>query len=79
MKILNIGKTVYAVHRRYIREKLTGGVVVVCRVKTYINDGGTIRVILKTIGGKETITSANHRIFHKLEDAILSITTKKKK
>lgn len=70
---------VYAVHRHYIKKKISGGRIVPCRIKTYVNDGGQIQTILKESGNKNEVSSRTHRIFHKLEDAIVAITTKKKR
>jgi hypothetical protein len=79
MKIRAIGTTVFAVHRKYVREKITGGRIIVCRVRTYANEGGRISIILRESGNKHEFSSRTHRIYHKLADAIIAISTTKKK
>lgn len=79
MRIIKIGTTVFAVHRMYIKKKITGGRIEVCKVKTYQNIGGRIQCILKAIGSKIEVNTANYRIYHNLNDAILAISTKNKK
>lgn len=79
MKIRAVGTMVYAVHRKYVREKITGGRILVCKIRSYENVGGVIRAILKQIGSNKMEVSTEHyRIYHNLPDAIIAITTKKK-
>ena len=79
MKIRAIGTVCYVVHRKYVREKITGGRILVCKIRSYENIGGTIRAILKQIGSKAEISSSSHRVYYNLNDAIVAISTTKKK
>lgn len=73
---LNIGDLVYAVHKKYVDEKL-GGRIIVCRVRTFENSKGEIIPILTEVGNvKNRITSENNYIYHHINAAIDAIRTK---
>lgn len=77
MTILKIGTQVFAVHKRYVDEKLHNGTIIVCRVKSYMNYGGEIIPVLKEVGGKTEIKPSTHYVYTDLAKAIKAITTKK--
>lgn len=79
MTISKIGTQMFAVHKRYVDEKLQNGTIIVCRIKSYMNYNGEIVPILKEVGGKAEIKPTTHYIYEDLKKAIKAITTKNSK
>ena len=72
---LKIGSQIYAVHKRYVDEKL-GGKIVVCRTKSFENIQGEIIPILTEVGNaKHIVSPKTHYIYLNLPDAIDAIRT----
>ena len=78
-----IGKTVYAVAKRYATAKdKSGARILVCKVKTYINRDGKVVPVLKepnTKGTQSEITASIYDLFIDLNAAILAIADKPEK
>lgn len=71
---LALGSQMYAVHKKYPDEKLNGGKVIVCRVKSFENRGGKILPILTEKGNaKRTIDFKTHYLYKELNGAIDAI------
>lgn len=77
VQFFKIGATMYAVHKRFKDEKIVGGRVIVCRVKTFENRGGEILPVLTEVGNaKREINPVTHYFFDQIDEAVEAITTK---
>ena len=73
---LKIGSQIYAVHRKYVDEKI-GGKIIVCRLKTFENRGGEIMPVLTEKGNaRYVIPAETHYVYVELSKAIDAIRTK---
>ena len=71
---LKIGSQMYAVHSKYPDEKLNGGKIIVCRVKSFEQRKNRILPILTEKGNsKREIDPTSHYIYTNLSDAIDAI------
>ena len=70
---LKINSTVYAVHNNHDGKKLEGGVILVCKVKTFYNYKREILPKLKVVGSTAEISPATHQLYIHLSDAIDAI------
>jgi len=71
-----IGQKVYAVHNKYAEEKLQGGRIKPCRIKTFENFKGVVRPVLTVIGASRLEIDQNtHQVYDELSDAVQAITT----
>ena len=71
---LALGSQMYAVHKKYQDEKINGGKVIVCRVKSFENKGGEILPILTEKGNvKRVVDPKSHYLFIELPKAIDAI------
>lgn len=71
---LNIGDKMYAVHSRYIDEKLNMGEVKICRVKTFENKKGKIQPVLTVVGASRvTVCPESHYIYRDIDEAVKAI------
>ncbi len=77
MRILPIGKTVYAVSKTYVQKTLPlmGARVIPCKVKTYQNDGDNILTVCSSSLVKGEITDNSHILYDTLDEAILVISS----
>jgi hypothetical protein len=75
MKILNIGTQMFAVHKRYVDQKLKNGTIIVCKIKSYMNYEGEIIPLLREVGGTIKPHPDTHYLFTDLKKAIKAITT----
>ena len=72
---LNVGTKVFAVHKRYVDEKLSGGRVRICKVKTFIEKGGEIIPVLTEVGNaKMELDTTTHHLYYDMDLAIKAIT-----
>lgn len=68
---LNVGTRVYAIHKRYVDEKLSGGKVKVCKVKTFQEKKGEIVPVLTEVGNaKQELDTTNHYLYWDMDVAI---------
>jgi hypothetical protein len=70
---LKINSTVYAVHKTHADEKIPGGKIQVCKVKTFHNVKGKIIPQLKVIGTSAEVNPVTHKIYIELPKAIDAI------
>lgn len=78
MTIHKIGTQVYAVHKAYVDNKSIGGIVRVCKIKTYENIGGKILPVLGIGKSNEIkLDRMNHYIYDSLEEAVNAIDINK--
>jgi len=70
---LKINSTIYAVHERSANKKQHGGKVVVCKVKSFYNDKGTIWPLLKAVGSTAEVHPGSHKLYLELSKAIDAI------
>jgi hypothetical protein len=70
---LKINSTVYAVHNKHASKKLEGGVIQVCKVKTFYNYKEKILPKLKVVGSTAEINPTTHQLFINLSCAIDAI------
>ena len=71
-----IGSTIFAVHKRYADGDIIGGKVIVCRVKSYENRGGTITPILTEVGNARRKVGLDvHYMYNDLDKAVNAIRT----
>jgi len=70
---LKINATVYAVHNGHAGKKLEGGIILVCKVKTFYNHKTEIIPKLKVVGSTAVINPSTHQLFVHLSDAIDAI------
>lgn len=76
-KEFKIGSQMYAVHKKYATEKIMGGRIIVCRVKTFENRGGTVLPVLTEVGNaKREVSPTTHNFYDDVGDAVNAITTK---
>lgn len=74
---LKIGAQIYAVHKKYVKKEANeGGIIKVCRVKTFHNMGGKIMPILTIVGNsKMEVSTKTHKVYVELSKAIDAIRT----
>ena len=71
---LTLGAQMYAVHKKYPDEKMNGGKIIVCRVKSFENRAGEILPILTEKGNaKRVIDPKAHHLYFELPKAIDAI------
>ncbi len=76
LKIYPIGTKVFLVNKKYKDQKLNGGLIIPCKVKTYENKSGKIIPICSEIGASSKIYREDcYYIYDNINDAILSIST----
>ena len=76
LKIYPIGSKVFLTHKKWKDEKIFGGRVIPCKVKSYENIGGTIVPICSEIGNsRNTFTTSTHYLHTSIEEAVLAIST----
>lgn len=74
-----IGTTLYCVYMTYIDDKMSGGKIIPCRVKSYQNIQGEIHPVLTEIGNsRREVSPTTHYIYEDVRDAIAAIDTKNK-
>ena len=74
---IKIGSRIYAVNKKYVDEKINGGRIRVCRVKTFENKQGVIIPVLTEIGNpKQEISTSMHHTYLELPNAIIAIEGK---
>jgi hypothetical protein len=75
---LGIGSKVYAVHKKYVDEKLSNGSVKICKVKTFKEYKGKVGPVFTEIGNsKMELIQETHYIYHELDLAIAAINVNK--
>jgi len=70
---LKINGTVYAVHKNHNGKKLEGGIIIVCKVKTFYNHKKKILPKLKAVGSSAIINPETHKLYVDLPKAIDAI------
>jgi len=70
---LKINSTVYAVHKKHAGKKLEGGIIQVCKVKTFYNYKGEVIPKLQAVGSSAIINPETHQIYLLLSDGIRAI------
>ena len=71
---IKIGTRMYAVHKKYADEKINGGRIIVCRVKTFQNKQGKIMPVLIEVGNaKREINLTTHYYYYHLHTALEDI------
>ncbi len=71
---LKIGAMVYCVHHKYVTGEASGGIIKVCRVKTFHNVEGMIMPILTLVGNsKLEVSTRTHQAYVALPEAINAI------
>ncbi len=71
---LKINSTVYAVHNKFVGEKIEGARIQVCKVKTFYRHNGKVIPELKVIGSNAIIKPATYKIYLELPKAIKAIS-----
>jgi len=72
---LTVGTKVFAVHKKYVDENLSGGTIKVCKVKTFKEKNGEIIPVLSEIGNSKVKLDTNtHYLYYESELAIEAIT-----
>lgn len=72
-----IGTQIYAVHKRYVDEKLNNSKIMVCKIRSYMNSDGKIVPIIREVGSKTDLNTSHYYIYNDLPKAINAITPKK--
>lgn len=73
---LPIGAKIFLVHKKYVDEKITGGKIIVCRVKSFCNKSGQIFPVYSEVGNsKNSPDPASHYLYTDIKLAIEGIRT----
>ena len=77
--VVPIGTKAFAVSKTWIDKKCqaSGAKVIPCKIVTYVNEGGEVSPLYKSLlGDKTSITKDFHYIYDTLEEAVEAIRSK---